>query len=218
MTEPNLGAHRAPSPASGTTVTLSEAALRANIASARENADVRSVDPLAADAWGHGREWVGTVLNASDVDDAAARVLSGSHLYGLPGTGGAPVMRVSGRVLSTKSLRAGEGVSYGYVHRAPEDTRIALVTGGYAQGVVRALGSRAIVSIDGIPCPIVGRVAMDVCVVDVGVHDVGRGAEAVFFGDPAAGEPSIEEWERATGLPAAELITAAGLRGRRRIA
>ena len=48
-----------------------------------------------------------------------------------------------GTVLVVKPLRAGEGVSYGYTHRAARDTRIALVVGGYAQGIVRALGNRA---------------------------------------------------------------------------
>ena len=51
-------------------------------------------------------------------------------------------MRLTGSVLLTKALRAGEGVSYGYTHRADADTRVALVTGGYAQGVVRGLGDR----------------------------------------------------------------------------
>jgi alanine racemase len=115
-------------------------------------------------------------------------------------------------VLSVKPLCAGEGVSYGYTHRAPRDTTVALLVGGYAQGIVRALGNRAYVSIAGERHPIVGRVAMDVCVVDVGTTDVGRGAEAVFFGDPDAGEPSIAEWVEATGLTAREIVTTVGLR------
>ncbi|MCH3159094.1 hypothetical protein K3X38_14655, partial [Listeria monocytogenes] len=53
---------------------------------------------------------------------------------------GVPAMTLVGTVLSTKRLLAGEGVSYGYRFRAPADTRVALVTGGYAQGVVRSAG------------------------------------------------------------------------------
>ncbi|MBN9187598.1 MAG: alanine racemase, partial [Microbacterium sp.] len=56
-------------------------------------------------------------------------------------------MSLVGRVLSTKVLLADEGVSYGLTYRAPEDTHIALVTGGYAQGVLRGLGNRVSVSI-----------------------------------------------------------------------
>ena len=116
-----------------------------------------------------------------------------------------PALRLSGTVLSLKPLRAGEGVSYGYAHRATASTRIALVTGGYAQGVVRALGGRAHVRINGSSHPIVGRVAMDVCVVDVGDADVVPGDEVVFLGDPAADEPSLDEWAALTGLTPAEI-------------
>ena len=121
-------------------------------------------------------------------------------------------MRLTGSVLTVKPLQAGEGVSYGYTHRAPRDTSVALVVGGYAQGIVRALGNRVSVGIAGERHPIIGRVAMDVCVVDVGGARVLPRAEVVFFGDPAAGEPSLGEWVEATGLTARELATAVGLR------
>jgi alanine racemase len=115
-------------------------------------------------------------------------------------------------VLSRKPLRAGEGVSYGYTHRASRDTEIALVTGGYAQGVVRALGNVATVRVAGSRHPIIGRVAMDVCVIDVGASPVGVGDDVVFFGDPARDEPTVRDWENATGMRAGELVTAVGLR------
>lgn len=122
-------------------------------------------------------------------------------------------MALEGTVLSTKALRTGEGVSYGFLHRAAADTRIALVTGGYAQGVVRSLGGRASVLIAGHRLPIVGRVAMDVCVVDIGDADIPRGATATFFG--GTGAPSVAEWASATGLSAAEILTAVGLNATR---
>ncbi|WP_457833122.1 alanine racemase C-terminal domain-containing protein, partial [Staphylococcus aureus] len=81
--------------------------------------------------------------------------------YGLPGGDprAKPVLSLHGRVLGTKPLLAGEGVSYGYIHRAPSDTTVALVTGGYAQGVVRSLGNAADVMIAGRRHRIVGCVA-----------------------------------------------------------
>jgi alanine racemase len=115
-------------------------------------------------------------------------------------------------VLSVKDLRAGEGVSYGYAYRASADTRIALVTGGYAQGIVRGLGGAVDVAIAGMRHRIVGRVAMDVCVVETGHAAVQRGDEVLFLGDPAQGEPSLAEWVRASGLRDAELVTMVGLR------
>lgn len=171
-------------------------------------------DVLAADAWGHGAEWVASVLADLDLD---ATALDAVTLFGLPGSHALPVLSLRGRALGTKALLRGEGVSYGYTHRAPHDTRVALVTGGYAQGVVRSLGNAVTVAIDGRRHRIVGRVAMDVCVVDVGDADIARGAEVVFFGDPAEGHPSLEEWTDATGWSAAEIVAAVGVRAERRV-
>ncbi|MCR2761938.1 alanine racemase [Microbacterium sp. zg.B48] len=204
--------------------------LRAILASGRGGViDVR------ADAWGHGVDVVAPIalragaaallvddVAAPDLDgliDAARRLDSGvatapEAVYGLT-PGFTPVLSLSGWVLSLKRLRAGEGVSYGFTHRAIADTTVALVTGGYAQGIVRALGNAASVVIAGERHPIVGRVAMDVCVVDVGSARVRRGDEVLFFGDPADGAPALTEWTAATGLSAAELVTAVGLRAGR---
>jgi len=214
VTEPFLGAPSAPPEAAGTTVSLFSAALVANARSARRAAD--GTDALAADAWGHGVAWVTGVLEARGLSADRIAELSGVDLYGLPGSEDArPVMRLSGRVLSTKDLRAGEGVSYGYTFTAEHDTRVALVTGGYAQGVVRSLGNRAVVLIDGTRCPIIGRVAMDVSVVDIRDLPVERGAVAVHFGDPSRDEPSLDEWVRATAYGAAEIVAAVGLHANR---
>lgn len=199
-------------------------AVVANVRSAGVSAPV--ID-LRRDAYGHGLVHVADALRAGTdavllVDDTAeladrdrtvtvgAPTLSPDVVFGWELT--LPAMTLMGTVLSTKALRAGEGVSYGYIHRASEDTRVALVTGGYAQGVVRELGNRAHVVIGGVSHPIVGRVAMDVCVVDIGDTAVGRGDRAVFFGDDA---PRVGDWARATGWRADEIATAVGLRARR---
>ncbi len=191
---------------------VSASALRQNVARA---VTVHARDDLwAADAWGHGAGWVASVLSEAGLD---ADRLDPAVLFGLPGTGARPVLSLRGCALGTKPLLAGEGVSYGYTHRAPADTVVALVTGGYAQGVVRALGNAASVVIAGRRHPIVGRVAMDVCVVDVQDAVIARGAEVSFFGDPAAGDPSLSEWTDATGLSAAEIVAIVGARADRRV-
>lgn len=188
---------------------------------------------LRGDALGHGVLEVATVLHDAGirdvvVDDAetasvlrsrGVRAVTGGDanidsgtLYGLPGSGVAPAMRLLGRVLSTKPLHAGEAVSYGYLHRAVIDTTVALVSGGYAQGVVRALGSSARVEIDGVLRPIVGRVAMDVCVVDLedAAADVSEGTDVVYFGGTGPARDALADWARITGFGIAELITVAG--------
>ena len=221
-------------PRSAPVARVSRTALTANAQPARERG-VRSYDPsiLEADAWGHGAELVRSVLatvgleprdrhavvTAGDAAPSAGRTgaLSAAALFGLPDAGstGVPALRLTGTVLSVKDLRAGEGVSYGYAYRAPADTRVALVTGGYAQGIVRGLGGAVHVMIAGERHAIVGRVAMDVCVVEITDAAIPRGAEVLFLGDPALGEPSLADWVRATELTAGELITTVGLRATR---
>lgn len=212
---------------------ISRSALAA-AAAAAVNAGGRVAD-LRRDAWGHGVLAVAQAVAAAGGDqvlvdsggevdalrlEGISAVTSGTPdidpvvLYGLPdGEGrltGRPVMRLTGRVMSTKRLRRGEAVSYGYTFRAPEDTRIALVTGGYAQGIVRALGNQAHVDVGGTARPIVGRVAMDVCVVDLDGDDVEAGTEITYFGGTGPAAPALARWAAVTGMSIAELITVAG--------
>ncbi len=215
-------------------VRISHDALRVNLEELRAALGKSTpVADLRRDAWGHGAEAVATTLLRSGVDtfvvdahvapvelpwnlqtDAALITLDPHALFGLAVGSkrrGTPVMRMFGHVLSLKRLVAGEGVSYGYTHRAPVDTTVALVIGGYAQGIVRALGNRAYVAIDGRHYPVVGRVAMDVCVIDVGAHtSVAPGDDVVFFGDPTLGHPDLSHWCEITGLPAAEMAGVVG--------
>lgn len=121
-----------------------------------------------------------------------------------------PVMRLEGNVLSTKPLHAGEAVSYGYTHRADRDTRVALVTGGYAQGVLRALGNRVSVQIGADVHPVVGRIAMDVCVVDLEGGDVPDGTPVTFFGGDGRMRDVLSHWAAVTGLTALEIAVVIG--------
>lgn len=194
-----------------------------------------SVADLRRDAWGHGILAVAHAVTAAGADrvlvdgagEAEALRLEGIRavtsgepdidpvlLYGLPDVDGAlvtrPVMRLTGRVLSTKRLRPGDAVSYGYTFRAEAATTVALVTGGYAQGIARALGNRAQVDVGGVARPIVGRVAMDVCVVDLGAADADEGTEATYFGGEGATAAGAARWAEITGMAPEELVVVAG--------
>lgn len=157
----------------------------------------------------------GPVAFDGDVAESFAVITPSQAAGTLAGT--TPVLTLVGTILGVKVLRAGEGVSYGYIHRATVDTRIALVTGGYAQGIVRSLGSRLTVAVGGERRPIIGRVAMDVCVVDVGNLAVAAGDEVVYLGDPSRGEPAISEWSELTALGPEELLLPIGQRARREV-
>lgn len=215
-------------PGAAPVVRISRAAIAANLGALAPEPGF-AVD-LRGDAYGHGAArtaaWCAALGAASARTDGGAGIgplpeaaadavlLDAADVFGLA-EGRSAAMRLSGTALVVKDLRTGEGVSYGYRHRAERDTRIALVTGGYAQGVVRSLGGTAEVLVGGARRRIVGRVAMDVCMIDIDDLDVRRGDEAVFFGDPACGEPSVREWAAATGLHACEIVTAVGRRALR---
>jgi len=196
---------------------ISSSALAQNARRVHGVADVRR------DAYGHGLSVCAPLLAeaglglCTDEHETDAELIDAAELWGLPAGTGRPVMSLSGSVLSTKVLRAGEGVSYGYSFRASHDTRVALVCGGYAQGIVRELGNRARVGIAGALVPIVGRVAMDACVVDIGELEIARGDEVVFFGDPAAGVPGLDVWVSVTGLSAVEIVSLVGARAAREV-
>ncbi|MGA7149257.1 MAG: alanine racemase C-terminal domain-containing protein [Microbacterium sp.] len=204
--------------------TISRRALAENARTAAAAAALPLYGPtvVRSDAWGHGAALVREVLAAAGIGEARhandGELIDPLTLFGLPGGAptAQPVMRLHGSVLSVKKVAAGEGVSYGYAYRAPHDTRVALVTGGYAQGVVRALGGAVSVLLGDRLHPIVGRVAMDACVVEIGDADVAREDVLVFFGDPGRGEPSLVDWEIACGLSGGELVTAVGLHSDRR--
>jgi alanine racemase len=89
---------------------------------------------------------------------------------------------------------------------------LALVPLGYADGVDRDASNRATVYLAGASRQIVGRVAMDVLSLDVGMDDVRVGDEAVLFGDPRDGEPSLDEW--ATVLGTNQLAVTCGIGAR----
>jgi alanine racemase len=120
-------------------------------------------------------------------------VRPGIFLYGyspagrIPGgLSAAPVMELRTAVVFVKKLRRGEAVSYGRTWTAPEDTFIATLPAGYADGIPRLLSGRHRVYIGGRPYPLVGRVCMDQCMVNLGPDTpVKRWDEAVIFGPGA---------------------------------
>ena len=108
-----------------------------------------------------------------------------------------PAMTLKSEIIALRQVRAGTGVSYGFNHVCANDTTLALVPFGYADGMPRALnGAGASVAIRGVHRPIVGRIGMDQFIVDIGdlAPDVQLGESVVLFGDPAQGAPAVEVW------------------------
>ncbi len=92
----------------------------------------------------------------------------GIGLYGCkPYEGAARVVGLSLPVIQTRMVAAGEPVGYACTWTAEKPTLIATVQGGYADGILRTLSNRALLWAGEVPCPVVGRVSMDLITVDV---------------------------------------------------
>lgn len=92
----------------------------------------------------------------------------GVGLYGgEPFKDAKPVVTLSLPVIQTRTVLAGEGVGYGLNWRAPQVSTIATLGAGYADGLIRAMGAKTVVYAGKTPCPVVGRVSMDLITVDV---------------------------------------------------
>ncbi|MFF4158252.1 alanine racemase [Streptomyces sp. NPDC001678] len=118
-----------------------------------------------------------------------------------------PVMTLSASLASVKRVPGGHGVSYGHLYTTPGETTLALVPVGYADGIPRAASGTGPVLVGGKWRTVAGRVAMDQFVVDLGGDSAAPGDEAVLFGPGDDGEPTAEDWARATGTIAYEVVT-----------
>jgi alanine racemase len=123
-----------------------------------------------------------------------------------------PAMTLRGQVAAVRRVAAGAGVSYDYTWHAPVDSTLALVPLGYADGVPRQASGLARVSIAGREHPVVGRIAMDQFVVNLGDHAVAVGDAVVLFGDPDDGAPSATDWAHAAGTINYDIVTRVGAR------
>ncbi|MBF4591781.1 MULTISPECIES: alanine racemase [unclassified Curtobacterium] len=147
-------------------------------------------------------------------------VRMGANLYGIPGADGVsaadlglePVMTVTASVAKTKRVPVGTGVSYDYTYRTDDETTLALVPFGYADGVPRSAQGRVEVAINGKRYPVAGRVAMDQFLVDVGDDDVQVGDTVVLFGTGERDEMTVLEWGAALDTIGEEIVCRIGAR------
>lgn len=106
-----------------------------------------------------------------------------------------PAVSLHSRVSVVKELPAGTGISYGRTHTLKRDSRVAIVTAGYADGISRACSNRASVLVRGQRCPVLGNVTMDEIVIDVTeVPDVACGDRATHVGKQEGAEITLNEY------------------------
>ncbi len=128
-----------------------------------------------------------------------------------------PVMKWKTTICLVRDVPKGSSISYGRTFIAPRNMRVATLSAGYADGYPWHLSNRgAAVLVHGKRCPLLGRVTMDLIVIDVsGVRDVQVGDNVVLMGRDGNEEISCAELGEKAGTITWEIITRIGARVRR---
>lgn len=133
------------------------------------------------------------------------------------GFGLVPAMRMESEVMLVKDAPADQGISYAHLYTTTEETRLAVIPLGYADGIPRHASNAGPVSVGGRTVPIAGRVCMDQFTIDLGPSrpdhpEVVPGERAVLFGTGANGEPTAQDWADAAGTISYEIVARMGAR------
>lgn len=117
-----------------------------------------------------------------------------------------PAMTLSSEIIAVQELKAGDSVGYGAIFRAECPMRVGIVACGYADGYPRHATTGTPVVVAGIRTQLLGRVSMDMLIVDLDpIPAAGVGAPVVLFGEDG---PSVDEVAMAAGTIGYELLCA----------
>lgn len=117
-----------------------------------------------------------------------------------------PVMTLKSAIAEIRTIRAGETVSYGRIFTAERDLRVAVIPAGYADGLTRSLSNFAEFSVGGQRARILGRICMDMCMIDItGIENVAVGDPVILFGGEGSGAAPVEEWAAHIGTISYEI-------------
>ncbi len=120
-----------------------------------------------------------------------------------------PAMSFATKVTFVKKVPPGNSISYGRTFTTGKETVVATLPVGYADGYSRLLSGRGEVLIKGYRAPLIGRICMDMCMIDVsGVKNVRPGDEVILFGE---GLP-VDEIAEKLGTINYEVVCAVGKR------
>ena len=118
-----------------------------------------------------------------------------------------PALRWTTKLVSVRDVAPETSVGYGRTYRTTTNARIGVLPIGYAEGIPRAASNRGAVLIDGKRCPIVGRVCMNMTMVDVtGVTNVVPGTTVTLIGRDNDATLSAEDWADWAGTIDYEIV------------
>ncbi|WP_116132154.1 alanine racemase [Tropicimonas sp. IMCC34043] len=187
--------------------------LMSHLASADEPDSPQNADQLAA--FHHMTDGIGVPRSLS----ATGGILLGPAYHfdltrpgiglygGLPFAGATGVVTLSLPVIQTRLVAPGEKVGYNATWQADTETLIATVAAGYADGLFRTLSNNATFYAEGTPCPLVGRVSMDLITVDIGgLNHIPSSLDLI------CAEQGVDDLARAAGTIGYEVLTSLGAR------
>lgn len=124
-----------------------------------------------------------------------------------------PVLSIKTQLGQVKLVKAGSTIGYGRTYTCPRDMLIGVVAAGYADGLPLALSNRGSLLINGVLCPVLGRVCMDYTMVSLEQLPTAKaGDEVVCIGTSGAHSITIEDWANLKGTHPYEVLCAIGSR------
>jgi alanine racemase len=118
------------------------------------------------------------------------------------------VASLRARLVFVRQVPPGSTVGYGATHVSRGWERWGTVAIGYGDGLPRALGNRGHALVRGSPVPIVGRISMDMTVVDISaVPEAERGDVVTFMGRDGGGEIAVDDVATLAGTISYEILT-----------
>lgn len=118
-----------------------------------------------------------------------------------------PVLTWKTKVIQIKDIKKGETIGYGRTHKVKKKTKIALLPVGYWEGYDRKLSNRGEVLIKSTRCQLLGRVCMNLTMIDITGKNVKVGDEAVLIGQQGRGVITADELADKIGTINYEVVT-----------
>jgi alanine racemase len=146
----------------------------------------------------------------SSSDTYYSMVRPGLALYGLcksvPGL--QPALTFKTKIAQIKKISKGDCVGYGLTFKAKKDMKIAIIAVGYADGYGRSLSNCGEVIARGIKCPVIGRVCMNLTIIDVSKVNppAGGGDDVILIGKSGDVEVSASDLAQKTGTINYEIV------------
>ena len=120
-----------------------------------------------------------------------------------------PAMELRARLLLVKEIPRGATVGYGATMQVTKETKIGIVTFGYADGLPRSTDGSAYFLHNNLPAHLIGRVSMDQCAIDLGIDSSAKaGDEVLIFGEKLL----VNELAKAAGTISYEIVSGIGSR------